>query len=130
MKLIFTLLLAAAASSASAATIDVPAGGNLQAAINAAQPGDIIQLAPGATYVGNFVLPVHAGTGYITIRSGGDPSLLPRAGTRITPAYSPYLARIKSPGVAPAMRTAAGAGYWRLELLEFLPTDRGMYDIL
>jgi len=27
-----------------------------QAAINAAQPGDVITLAAGATYVGNFVL--------------------------------------------------------------------------
>src|SRR3982751_5908286 len=63
------LLVAAVATSANAATIDVLAGGNLQAAINAAQQGDTIRLAAGATFTGNFVLPVHAGTGYITIRS-------------------------------------------------------------
>ena len=31
-----------------AATIAVPAGGNLQTALNAANPGDVITLAPGA----------------------------------------------------------------------------------
>ena len=131
MKMLLTLFMAAAfATAAPAATIDVPAGGDLQAAINAAQPGDTIQLAPGATYTGNFVLPVHAGTGYITIQTGGDGTLLPPPGTRITPAYSPYLARLQSPTVGPAVRLAAGAGYWRLQLLEFLPNSKGMYDIL
>ncbi|MGE0445037.1 MAG: putative Ig domain-containing protein [Vicinamibacterales bacterium] len=131
MKLIYALLLAAASvPTAAAATIDVPAGGNLQAAINAAQPGDTIRLEPGATYVGNFVLPAHAGGAYITIRTGGDDALLPPPGMRMTPAYAPYLARIVSPGVAPAIRLAAGAGYWRLELLEFPATVKGTYDIL
>ena len=46
---------------ANAATIAVPAGGDLQAALNAAQPGDVITLAPGATYTGNFVLPNKGG---------------------------------------------------------------------
>ncbi len=46
-------LFAAAASHA--ATIAVPAGGDFQAALDAAQPGDVITLEPGATYTGNFV---------------------------------------------------------------------------
>ena len=37
--------------------INVPDGGDLQAAINSANPGDTVVLAAGATYVGNFVLP-------------------------------------------------------------------------
>ena len=49
-------------AQAGAATIDVPAGGDLQGALNAAQPGDVIALAPGATYVGNFVLPKKGAT--------------------------------------------------------------------
>ena len=39
-----------------AATISVPAGGNLQAAIDAAKPGDVIELAAGATFDGPFTL--------------------------------------------------------------------------
>ena len=42
-----------AASAAPAATIVVPAGGDLQAALNQAQPGDVITLEPNATYIGN-----------------------------------------------------------------------------
>ena len=37
---------------ARAATLAVPAGGSLQSALNAAQPGDVITLEPGVTYVG------------------------------------------------------------------------------
>ncbi len=39
-----------------AGALTVPAGGDLQAAIDGARPGDTIFLDPGATYVGNFVL--------------------------------------------------------------------------
>ena len=42
-------------------SIGVPNGGDLQAALNAAQPGDEVVLAAGATYVGNFVLPAEGG---------------------------------------------------------------------
>ncbi len=44
-------------------------GGDLQAAINAAQPGDTILLQAGATFTGNFTLPAKSGTEYITIRT-------------------------------------------------------------
>src|SRR5262249_47683510 len=44
----------------------VNAGADLQAAINAAVPGDTLMLAPGASYVGNFVLPNKSGSSYIT----------------------------------------------------------------
>jgi hypothetical protein len=42
-------------------TINVPAGGDLQAAIYNAQPGDMITLQAGATFTGNFVLPNKSG---------------------------------------------------------------------
>jgi hypothetical protein len=41
-------------------TIPVPVGGDLQAALNAAEPGQIIELEVG-TYTGNFTLPAKAG---------------------------------------------------------------------
>src|SRR4051812_43875882 len=37
-------------------SVRVGANANLQAAIDAARPGDVLLLPPGATYVGNFVL--------------------------------------------------------------------------
>ena len=50
------------------ATLFVPAGGNLQAALDAAHPGDVVTLQPGATFTGPFTLPVNAGTGWIIVR--------------------------------------------------------------
>ena len=58
----------AAASSVSAATLTVNAGGDLQAAIDAAHPGDTIVLQAGATFNGPFKLRVKNGTTPITIR--------------------------------------------------------------
>src|SRR5262245_28001955 len=65
------LLLFVAATNAAAVTIDVAPEGDLQAAINAAQPGDLILLAPGATYAGNFRLTDKPGEAFITIRTSG-----------------------------------------------------------
>src|SRR5262245_64769539 len=83
------LLLALGSKTSLAATISVAAGGDLQAAINAAKPGDVIALAPGATFTGNFVLP-NKGTSTlpIIIRSAAPDSALPPAGVRITPSYT------------------------------------------
>jgi hypothetical protein len=107
--------------SASAATLTVSAGGDLQAAINAANPGDTILLQAGATFSGSFKLPAKGGTTYITIRSSTPDSQLPPPGTRITPASAPLLAKIKSTNAGAAIRTGAGSNYWRLQLLEFAP---------
>ncbi len=40
----------------------VPAGADLQAYIDRARPGDVLLLEPGATYVGNFMLPALPGS--------------------------------------------------------------------
>jgi len=108
--------------SASAATITVNAGGDLQAAINAAKPGDTILLQAGATFAGSCYLPAKGGTTYITIRSSTPDSQLPPSGTRITPSYAPLLAKIKSTNAGSAIRTGAGSNYWRLQFLEFAPS--------
>src|SRR5206468_12050000 len=47
----------------------VPAGGDFQGALNSAQPGDAIVLQAGATYTGNFTLPVKSGSGWIYVQS-------------------------------------------------------------
>src|SRR5258708_4443024 len=79
-------VLAACVCSARAesATIAVAAGGNLQTALTNAQAGDTIQLAPGATYTGNFTMPNKGGSETITLQT--SPAGLPGDGARVSPA--------------------------------------------
>lgn len=113
-----------------AATTLVRAGDNLQQAINAAQPGDTLVLEAGATFTGNFVLPVKTGAEMITIRSGGENGSLPGADTRVSPAHAPLLAKIRSGNTMAALRTAPGAHHWRLLLIDFPSTREGYGEIL
>jgi hypothetical protein len=124
------LALLAAADAAHADTRVVRAGDNLQTALNAAQPGDILLLEAGATFRGNFTLPVKPGADYITVRSSAPDSQLPRPGVRITPAYVPYLPVIESPNAAPSLKAAPGAHHWRLQFLRFPSTLLGYNDII
>ena len=59
------------------ATLNVAAGGDLQAALNAANPGDTVVLEAGATFTGNFVLPAKGGSSYIVIRSSATAGSFP-----------------------------------------------------
>ena len=113
-----------------AATHNVPAGADLQAALNAAQPGDVVLLAPGATYTGNFKLPVKNGDDYIVVRTGGNTRNLAAPGTRISPQHASALAKIKSPNTSAALATMAGAHHWRIELIEFDANVNGVGDII
>ncbi len=122
------VLCASAPGVARAETIAVPAGGDLQQAINRARGGDTVTLAAGAVYLGNFVLPAKAGNLFITIRTAGE--TLPRPGQRVLPAHSGKLARLKSPNREPVLRTDSGAHHWRLQLLEFQSTVNGAGDII
>jgi hypothetical protein len=127
---LLALLTFAHGSAADAATRTVPRGGDLQAALNAAQPGDVILLQAGATFSGNYVLPVKGGAHYITVRTSTPDGDLPPASERVTPALAPRLARIQSPNTMAALRTAPGAHHWRLELLEFGANAKGYGDIM
>ena len=111
-----------------AATISVPPGGDLQAALDAANPGDTILLHPGAAYVGNFELPAKHGASFITLQT--LPDGLPGPGTRISPSDSPGLAKLRSPNGAAALRTAPGAHHWRIVLVELLANQGGAGDIM
>jgi hypothetical protein len=102
---------------ASGATITIPAGGDLQTALNNAAPGDTIVLAAGATYTGNFVLPAKSGSGIITVRTSTPDALLPE-GSRVGPASAPLLARIVAPDQSLAIATARAASNYRLVGLE------------
>ncbi len=107
----------------------VPPGGDLQQAIDAARPGDTLLLASGATYVGHFRLPAHSGSGFVTIRTQGGEGH-PAEGERVTPAQAARFAKLRSPDHAPVLTTAPGAHHWRLERLEFMPTGDGRGDII
>src|SRR5215217_3163723 len=108
---IIVSVLLISASAAFGATLVVPAGGDLQAAINSAAPGDTIIVEAGATYRGPFTLPKKAGDSYITIQSS-------RAGEitgRVSPSQSDLLAKLRSNTVAePIIKTATGAHHYNL----------------
>lgn len=98
-------------------TIPVNQGGDLESAIAHATCGDTIMLQAGATFTGSYVLPNKSCSGWVIIESS-QVSQLP-AGTRITPAQAPLLAKIesRSQGEAP-IQVRAGAHHYRLIGLE------------
>ena len=110
-----------AAPAAGRVVIPVAAGGNLQTALNTAQPGDVIELAAGATFTGNFTLPNKGATStnWIVIRPSNWASL-PVAGTRMTPSLAAQLAlpKILTPNTNNAILMALGAHHYRLMGLE------------
>jgi hypothetical protein len=101
-----------------ARTIALDAGADLQAALDAAVPGDMISLAAGATFTGNFILPAKSETGWIVIRSSAPDASLPPLGTRITPAHGAALPKVVSPNASPAIATAPGAHHYWLSAIE------------
>jgi hypothetical protein len=102
-------------------TISVPSGGNLQAALNAAQPGDTIELAAGATFTGNFILPKKTGSGWVWIRTSAYGSLPPR-GTRVSPSNANLMAKISSPNTSATITFDTSASFYRLSGLEITTT--------
>lgn len=97
-------------------TLIVRRGGDFQAALNQAKPGDVIQLEAGAIFTGPFTLPAKSGRDWIIVRSSvpegrhppperqrwrrGDlrsnptQSTLPLPGFRIDPSYSHLMPKI------------------------------------
>lgn len=103
----------------SGTTRSVPSGGDFQAALNQAQPGDTITLQAGATYNGSFTLPAKSGSGWIVIRTSAADSSLPTQGTRLTPSSASLLPKIVTTSSSPAIQTAAGANHYRFVGVEF-----------
>ncbi|HYP28512.1 MAG TPA: hypothetical protein VE262_17495, partial [Blastocatellia bacterium] len=98
---------------ATGSTIRVPAGGNLQTALNAANPGDVIVLDAGATYIApsdGFVLPYKAGSGWITIQTSNLAGI-PAEGTRVNPSvHSAAMPKILARDAGPAIVAVTRAG--------------------
>jgi uncharacterized protein YjdB len=106
--------------------VRVPAGGDLQAAINAARPGDEVRLAAGATWTGNFVIPGTSACSvsqWITVRSDVSDAQLPAAGIRMTPAAATGLAKIVTNNATAALRTNGPTCGWRFLGLEIVSTN-------
>lgn len=92
----------------SAATITVPANGDLQGAINTAQPGDVIVL--GGKVVCSCILPNKPGATYITIQGGSVESLHPSE---------------------PAFTSAPYSHHWKLTGIDISPNPNGQaYDVV
>lgn len=91
-------------------THTVPAGGDLQAALDAAQPGDEIVLEAGAVYSGSVTLPYKPGDGWIVVRSSALDAL--PEGVRVSPADADKMPIIEAPDGA--IQTAAQAHHYRL----------------
>lgn len=114
------------------ADIVVPAGGNVQAAINAALYGDTIMLQAGATFdtTGPFTsfnltdkgtLPTGTDFDFITITTtdpSGIPAALlnyPHSDTRITTAMAANMPRVRTIGSHPVFWVNRNAKYWRIK---------------
>jgi hypothetical protein len=95
----------------------VPAGVDLQAALQAAAPGDEIVLEAGAVWRGNFTLPRKQGSGWVTIRSSALDEL-PAEGVRVSPEDAAAMPKIVSPNAGAALTAAPGARGYRLVGIE------------
>jgi len=113
-------------------TIRVAPGGDLQAAIDSARPGDSIALEPGATYRGPFRLPKKDGDGWIVIAPRTERGL-PGPGHRVTPNHARFMAKLVASAADAVIEADPGAHHYRLVGLEIAPVEgeflRGLVQI-
>jgi cellulose synthase/poly-beta-1,6-N-acetylglucosamine synthase-like glycosyltransferase len=101
-------------------TVHVPAGGNLQTALDAAAAGDTITLAPDATYRGPFRLRKKTGDGWIVIASASK--TLPRPGRRVAPSDVWAMPKLIAASGS-VFHAEPGAHHYRFVGLEIAPAD-------
>jgi hypothetical protein len=99
--------------------VNVEAGGDLQAALDRAQPGDTLVLPAGAVFRGPFNLPRTNGDGWITVRTDAL-DRLPPAGTRVTPDDAPAMPALESADGA-VLRADSEVHHFRFVGLEIRP---------
>ncbi len=112
--------------------ITVKRGGDFQAALEAAKPGDTIVLEAGATFRGAFKLPKKTGDEFVTIRTSATDTQIPPADTRLDPVkYQSALPKLQSDVKGePTILAVNGAHHFRFIGIDFGPTIEGMYDII
>lgn len=112
-------------------TILVKAGGDFQAALEQAKPGDTILLQAGATFKGNFNLPNKNGSEFIIVRTSANDAQLPAADIRISPQQnSPVLPKLVSPNNDPTLTAINGAHHYRFVGVEILGTKDGVGNVI
>jgi glycosyltransferase involved in cell wall biosynthesis len=99
--------------------VHVKAGDSLQAALDAANPGDRITLEPGATYTGPFRLLRKTGDQWIVITSAGT---LPPRGRRVGPSNAAQMPKLVAEGDF-VIQAMPGAHHYRLVGLEIAPAE-------
>ena len=118
------VLLLLTGCRAGATTGPVHAGDNLQARLDAAQPGDVLVLDAGARFVGQFRLPIKPSGPLITIRSSAT---LPDR--RITPEDAPLMPTLVS-NTAESALSGIGASNWKLDGIRFEPNAAGQNNLI
>lgn len=113
-----------ATTTQTAQTITVNAGGDFQAALQQANPGDTVVLQAGATFRGSFVLPSKPDGAPIVVKSSGD---LPHR--RVMPSDVGAMPTIVS-GSADAAISGTGAQNWTLDGLRFEANASGLNAVL
>lgn len=104
--------------------IRVPPGGNVQAAIERAESGDIVELQAGAVYSGQISLPNKELTDYVTIRSSLADNL--PTDKRVAPENRVSMATIVAGMIGrPAVFAANGAHHYRFVGIEFTVGSSG-----
>jgi hypothetical protein len=119
------MVLSVGDDRADAATYTVCASGcdfaTVQAAVNAAGAGDILELKANETFNETVTLPNKGAlTSFITITSDAAAGNLPASGVRINPSFAAFLPKIRSARSGlPAIRTAKGANHYKFQYIDF-----------
>jgi len=108
-------------------SVTVQPGSSLQAAVDAAKPGDTLVLVAGASYMGPLTLPNKGtSTEYITIQTSNLQAF--PENLRIKPALNAAsMPKILSPNAQSAVQTAPGAHHYRFIGVEFSPAPNANY---
>jgi glycosyltransferase involved in cell wall biosynthesis len=99
--------------------VHVKSGENLQAALDAAAPGDHITLDPGGTYKGPFRLLRKTGDQWIVITTSAQ---LPPRGRRVGPSHAAQMPHLLAEGDF-VIQAMPGAHHYRLVGLEVSPAE-------
>lgn len=107
-------------------TVRVEARGDLQSALDRAQPGDVILLAPGATYTGGFVLPKRAckPNAWITVRTDLPETAPAASKERVTPATASRFAKLMLEKSGAVLKTANPTCGWWITGLELTASPK------